>query len=78
MGTIAGIIAAFAASHLVGMAAGGLAGRSGLLGFGLDALRLAAARRQARRRERARADLQRWLEEAEPETTCGESGTKPA
>lgn len=76
MGTIAGIVAAFAASHLGGMALGGLAGRSGVWGFGLDALRMAARHRQERRRQRAREELQRWLEEEATETTIEAQGTK--
>lgn len=67
MGTIAGILAAFAASHLGGMALGGLAGRSELLGFGLNALRAASRRRVERRHEKARTDLKLWLEEHDGE-----------
>jgi len=57
------ILAAFVASHIGGMAVGGILGRNELLGFGAKAIRLAAQRRAERRHEKAREDLKGWLDE---------------
>ena len=61
--TLAGILASFVASHLGGMAVGGIIGRSELFGFGFNALRFAARRRIERKQQQARSDLQQWLDE---------------
>lgn len=60
--TLAGILASFVASHLGGMAIGGVIGRSELFGFGFNALRFAARRRIERKQHQARSDLQQWIE----------------
>jgi hypothetical protein len=57
------IAVAFVASHLGGMALGGLLGRNELLGFGVKAMKAAAQRRAERRHEKARDDLKAWLDE---------------
>ena len=57
------IVTAFVASHIGGMAVGGLLGRSELLGFGAKAIGLAAKRRAARRHEKSKEDLKGWLDE---------------
>lgn len=62
MGTIAGIIASFAASHLGGSALGGLLASKGWLGFVGEAGKIAARRRLKRRAEKAQQDLQNWLD----------------
>ena len=61
MGTIAGIIASFAASHLGGLSIGGLLARRGWLGFAGEAGKLIARRRMERRAKQAQADLESWL-----------------
>lgn len=58
------VLTAFVASHIGGMAVGGLLGRSELLGFGAKAIQIAAKRRAARRHEKARTDLKGWLDES--------------
>ncbi len=58
------IVTAFVASHIGGMAVGGVLGRSELLGFGAKAIRIAAQRRAKKRHEKARDDLEGWLDEA--------------
>jgi len=57
------ILTAFVASHIGGMAVGGILGRNELFGFGAKALRFAAQRRAERRHEKARDDLKGWLDE---------------
>ena len=59
MGTIAGIIASFAASHLGGLGLGGLAASKGFAG---SASKLIVKRRMERRAKKAAADLESWLE----------------
>ena len=61
MGTIAVIIASFAASHLGGTAIGGLLASRGWLGFGGEAAKLIVRRRMERRARKAQADLAAWL-----------------
>jgi hypothetical protein len=63
MGTVAGIIAAFATSHLGGSALGGLLASKGWLGFAGQAGKLIAKRRLEKRAERAAADLKSWLDD---------------
>ena len=62
MGTIAGIIASFAASHLGGLGLGGLMASKGWLGFAGGASKLIVRRRMERRATKAAADLESWLE----------------
>ncbi len=62
MGTIAGIIASFAVSHLGGLGLGGLAASKGWLGFAGGASKLIIKRRMERRAKKAAADLESWLE----------------
>ena len=62
MGTIAGIIASFAASHLGGSALGGLLASKGWLGFASEAGKVIAKRRLQRRAKKAQQDLQNWLD----------------
>ena len=68
MGTIAGIIATWVASHLGGMAVGGLLGKQEMAGFGLKtALRGAkrvVERRAERRAQQARDETRDWLDVA--------------
>jgi hypothetical protein len=61
MGSIAGIIAAFAASHLGGSALGGLLASRGWMGFAGEAGKLIVQRRMQRRAEAAQSDLAAWL-----------------
>jgi hypothetical protein len=63
MGTIAGIIASFAASHLGGLGLGGLMASKGWLGFAGSASKLIVKRRMERRAKKAAADLESWLEQ---------------
>ena len=60
---IAGIIAAFAASHLGGSAIGGLLASKGWLGFAGEAGKLVVKRRMERRAKKAQQDLADWLED---------------
>ena len=62
MGTIAGIIASFAASHLGGLGLGGWMASKGWLGFAGSASKLIVKRRMERRAKKAAADLESWLE----------------
>ena len=57
------VLTALVASHVGGMAVGGILGRNELLGFGVKAIRLAAQKRAERRHEKARDDLKGWLDE---------------
>jgi hypothetical protein len=57
------IVTAFVASHVGGMAVGGILGRNELLGFGVKAIRFAAQKRAARRHEKSKEDLKGWLDE---------------
>lgn len=57
------VLTAFVASHVGGMAIGGILGRNELFGFGVRAIRAAAQKRAERRNERAKEDLNAWLEE---------------
>lgn len=68
MGTIAGIIATFAVSHLGGSAIGGILASQGWLGFAGEAGKLIVKRRRERRFKKAQADYQAFLDEANPET----------
>jgi hypothetical protein len=62
------VVTAFVASHVGGMAVGGLLGRHEMFGFGLKAIQFASQRRAKRRHERAKDDLESWLSEnADPE-----------
>jgi hypothetical protein len=63
MGTIAGIIASFAASHLGGLSIGGLLAGKGWLGFAGQAGKLVVKRRMERKAKKAQADLANWLDE---------------
>jgi len=63
MGTLAGIIATFAASHLGGTAIGGMLASRGWLGFASKAGTLIVKRRMEKRAEKARSDLEAWLGE---------------
>ena len=60
---ITAIITAFVASHVGGMAAGGVLGRLGLFGFkqAVELTLAARARRRLEEMERARKDLTAWL-----------------
>jgi hypothetical protein len=62
MGSIAGIIAAFAASHLGGLSIGGLLANQGWLGFAGEAGKLLIKKRMERRAKKAQSDLATWLE----------------
>jgi len=64
MGTIAGIIASFAASHLGGLSIGGLLAGKGWMGFAGQAGKLIVKRRMERRAKKAQEDLANWLEES--------------
>jgi hypothetical protein len=63
MGTIAGIIASFAASHLGGLSIGGLLASKGWMGFAGEAGKLVVKRRMERRAKKAQQDLANWLDE---------------
>jgi hypothetical protein len=63
MGTIAGIIASFAASHLGGLSIGGLLASKGWMGFAGEAGKLVVKRRIERRAKKAQQDLANWLDE---------------
>jgi hypothetical protein len=63
MGTIAGIIASFAASHLGGMAIGGLLTKKGWLGFATEAGKVLIKRRQKQKHAQAAKDLDVWLKQ---------------
>ena len=65
MGTIAGIIASFAASHLGGLSIGGLLAGRGWMGFAGQAGKLVVKRRMERRAAKAQADLANWLDESQ-------------
>ncbi len=80
MGTLAGILATAALSHLGGAALGGGLARFGLLGFGRKlriarhVLNVGKALRAAFDRDRgetARDDLKRWLAEHDPTNASG-------
>lgn len=75
MGTVAGILATLAVSHLSGSAAGGLLARFGILGFGRKlkiaghVLRIGKALRasfKAEQSTQAKNELQRWLQTHDP------------
>lgn len=63
MGTIAGIIASFAASHLGGLSIGGLLASKGWLGFAREGGKLVLKRRMERRAKKAQDDLAAFLDE---------------
>lgn len=63
MGTIAGIIGTWAASHLGGSAIGGLLASKGWLGFAREGGKLIIKRRMERRAQKAQEDLAQWLED---------------
>ena len=63
MGMIAGIIASFAASHLGGMAIGGLLTKKGWLGFATEAGKVLIKRRQKQKHAQAAKDAAAWLKE---------------
>ena len=78
MGTITGILATLAVSHLGGSALGGVLARFGLMGFGRKLriarhiLRIGKALRAAFDHEptpKAREELKRWLVEHDPHNT---------
>jgi hypothetical protein len=61
MGMIAGIIASFAASHLGGMAIGGLLTKKGWLGFAGEAGKILIKKRQQQKHAKAAKDAAAWL-----------------
>lgn len=61
MGTIAGIIASFAASHLGGLAVGGLLTKKGWLGFASKAAKVVIKKRQQQKHAQAAKDAAAWL-----------------
>lgn len=63
MGTIAGIIASFAVSHLGGMALGGLFTQKDWLGFATEAAKIAIKKRQQQKHAQAAKDAAAWLKE---------------
>ena len=63
MGMIAGIIASFAASHLGGMALGGLFTQKGWLGFATEAGKILIKKRQQQKHEKAAKDTAAWLKQ---------------
>ncbi len=76
MGTIAGVLATLAVSHLSGSVLGGVLARFGLFGFGSrlkiarHTLRIGKALRAAFKKEpttQNRIELQRWLKENDPQ-----------
>lgn len=80
MGTLAGILATAAVSHLGGHMVGGVLARLGLFGFGKKlaiarhVLRIGKALRKAFDREptpKAREELKRWLQEHDPKNESG-------
>ena len=80
MGTLAGILATAALSHLGGTFAGGLLARFGLIGFGKKigiarhVLNVGKALRNVFDHEptpQARDDLKRWLQEHDPQNRSG-------
>ncbi len=80
MGTLAGILATAALSHLGGHVAGGLLARFGLFGFGgklslaRPVLRVGRALRGMFDHDpsvKAREDLKRWLAEHDPQNESG-------
>ena len=80
MGTLAGILATAAMSHLGGAAVGGVLARFGLFGFGRKlriarhVLRVGHALRSAFDRDknqRSRNDLKRWLKQNDPHNESG-------
>jgi len=80
MGTLAGILATTALSHLGGHLAGGLLGRFGLAGFGPQlkvasyVLKVGKALRAVYDHDpsaKAREDLKRWLSEHDPKNESG-------
>ena len=86
MGTLAGILATLAVSHLGGTAAGSFLARLGLLGFGRQlsiashVLKVGKALRAAYLKDpnqTARADLKSWLDQHDPkgETDLGDGVT---
>ncbi len=83
MGTLAGVLATAALSHLGGHVAGGLLARFGLLGFGKQltlarhVLSVGRALRNSFDREptpKAREELKRWLNEHDPKNESGLGG----
>ncbi len=80
MGTLAGILATAALSHLGGHVAGGLLARLGLMGFGgkvsvaRHVLQVGRALRAVFNHDpsaKAREDLKRWLAEHDPKNESG-------
>jgi hypothetical protein len=63
MGTIAGIIASLAASHLGGMGIGTLFAKKGWFGFAGEAGKLVIKKRLERRAKQAATDHRNWLKE---------------
>ena len=61
MGTIAGIIGTWAASHLGGSVIGGLLASKGWLGFAREGGKLLIKRRMERRAKKAQEDLAAYL-----------------
>lgn len=80
MGTIAGIIATAALSHLGGASLGGVLAKIGVLGFGKKltisrhVLKVGRALRQRLNRDsndEARKDLKDWLKKHDPDNESG-------